>query len=333
MKQALFDHFSLSLAATLAVTLLSATQALAQAKDSYPNRPVRLLVPNAPGGASDFVARVIQPHWIEMLGQTVVIENRGGAAGNIALETAARAAADGYTILLGSNTQAVNPSLYPNFPFTPLKDLIPVTQLADIPGSLVVHPSIPAKTVKELVEYVKANPGKLNYGSPSPSSANRIAMEIFMRHAGIKMTHVPYKGGSGPMLIALIANEVQTAFSTFSSTLNYAKADRLRMLGVIAPERLAAMPDVPTMAELGFTDMKTGSWFGLFVPKGTPAPVVNKIFAVAAKTMEHPDVVKRFATSGTRVVVSRSPEDYRAFFKAEQESYAAVIKAAGITVD
>ena len=321
----------LVLAVMLTATVFSG--AVAQAKDDYPNRPVRLLVPNAPGGASDFVARVIQPHWIEQLGQTVVIENRGGAAGNIALETAARAVADGYTILIGSNTQAINPSIYPTFPFTPLQHLIPVTLFADVPGSLVVHPSIPAKTVKEFVEYVKANPGKLNYGSPSPSSANRIAMEIFMRNTGTKMAHVPYKGGSGPMLIALVANEVQAAFATFSSTVNFAKSDRLRMLGVIAPERLAAMPDVPTMPELGFTDMKTGSWFGLFVPKGTPAPVVKKIYAVATKTMEQPDVLKRFAAAGTRVVVSRSPEDFRAFFKAEQENYAVIIKAAGITVD
>ena len=321
----------LALAVTLTATVFSA--AVAQAKDDYPNRPVRLLVPNAPGGASDFVARVIQPHWIEQLGQTVVIENRGGAAGNIALETAARAGADGYTILIGSNTQAINPSIYPTFPFTPLQHLIPVTLFADVPGSLVVHPSIPAKTVKEFVEYVKANPGKLNYGSPSPSSANRIAMEIFMRNTGTKMAHVPYKGGSGPMLIALVANEVQAAFATFSSTVTFAKSDRLRMLGVIAPERLAAMPDVPTMPELGFTDMKTGTWFGLFVPKGTPAPVVKKIYAVATRTMEQPDVIKRFAAAGTRVVVSRSPEDFRAFFKAEQENYAVVIKAAGITVD
>lgn len=319
------------LAVTLSAIVFSA--AAAQTKDDYPNRPVRLIVANAPGGASDFVARVIQPHWIEQLGQTVVIENRGGAAGNIALETAARAGADGYTILIGSNTQAINPSIYPTFPFTPLQHLIPVTQFADVPGSLVVHPSIPAKTVKELVDYLKANPGKLNYGSPSPSSANRIAMEIFMRNTGTKMAHVPNKGGSGPMLIALVANEVQAAFATFSSTVNFAKSDRLRMLGVIAPERLAAMPDVPTMPELGFTDMKTGSWFGLFVPKGTPAPVVKKIYSVATRTMENPDVIKRFAAAGTRVVVSRSPEDFRAFFKAEQENYAVVIKAAGITVD
>lgn len=322
-----------ALAALCTAIALTGVEAWAQARDDFPNRPLRLIVPNAPGGASDFVARVIQPHLIEMLGQTVVIENRGGAAGNIALETAARAGADGYTILIGSNTQAINPSIYPAFPITPLKHLDTITQVADVPGSLVVHPSLPVKSVKELIDYLKPAPGKLNYGSPSPSSANRIAMEIFMRHTGTKMAHVPYKGGSGPMLVALIANEVQVAFATFSSTVNFAKADRLRMLGVIAPERLAAMPDVPTMPEAGFKDMKTGSWFGLFVPKGTPAPVVRKLYAVTAKTMEQPDVIKRFAAAGTRIVVSPSPDAFRTFFKAEQDNYAVVIKDTGITVD
>jgi tripartite-type tricarboxylate transporter receptor subunit TctC len=307
--------------------------ALAQTKDAYPSRSVRLIVPNAPGGASDFVARIVQPHWAEQLRQSVVIDNRGGAAGNIALETLARATPDGYTLMMGSNTQAINPSIYPKFPYTPLQHLTPVTQLADVPGSLVVHPSLPVKSVKELIAYAKANAGKLNYGSPSPSSANRLAMEIFMRATGTKMNHVPYKGGSGPMLVALMGNEVNVAFATFSSTVNFAKADRLRMLGVIAPERLPAMPEVPTLPELGFSDMKTGSWFGIFVPRGTPAPVVKRIYEVATRTMEHPDVLKRFGTAGTRAVVSRSPEEFRSFVKSETDNYAIVIKEAGITAD
>jgi tripartite-type tricarboxylate transporter receptor subunit TctC len=307
--------------------------ALAQPKDAYPSRSVRLIVPNAPGGASDFVARIVQPHWAEQLRQSVVIDNRGGAAGNIALETVARATPDGYTLMMGSNTQAINPSIYPKFPYTPLQHLTPVTQLADVPGSLVVHPSLPVKSVKELIAYAKANAGKLNYGSPSPSSANRLAMEIFMRATGTKMNHVPYKGGSGPMLVALMGNEVNVAFATFSSTVNFAKADRLRMLGVIAPERLSAMPEVPTLPELGFSEMKTGSWFGIFVPRGTPAPVVKRIYEVATRTMEHPDVLKRFATAGTRAVVSRSPEEFRSFVKSETGNYAIVIKEAGITAD
>ncbi|MGZ8264884.1 MAG: Bug family tripartite tricarboxylate transporter substrate binding protein [Burkholderiales bacterium] len=313
--------------------LLPAAQAFAQAKDNYPTRSLRLIVPNAPGGASDFVARIIQPHWTEQLGQQVVIDNRGGAAGNIGLETTARSNPDGYTLMIGSNTQAINPSIYPSFPYTPLRHLFPVTQVADVPGSLVVHPSMPVKTVKELIAYAKANAGKLNYGSPSPSSANRLAMELFMRHTGTKMAHVPYKGGSGQMLVALVANEVNLAFATFSSTINFVKADRLRMLGVIAPERLAAAPDVPTMPELGFQDMKTGSWFGIFLPKDTPAPIVKRLYAVASKTMEHPDVLKRFAVAGTRAVVSRSPEEFRSFVKSETDTYAVLIKQAGITAD
>ena len=307
--------------------------AAAQSKDVYPSRTVRLIVPNVPGGATDFIARLVQAPMAEQFRQQIVVDNRGGAAGNIALETAARAAPDGYTLMIGSNTQAINPSIYPKFPVTPLQHLIPVTQLADVPGSLVVHPSLPAKSVPELIAYLKANPGKLNFGSPSPSSANRLAMEMFMRHTGTKMQHVPYKGGSGQMLVALMANEVNLAFATFSSTVSFAKADRLRMLAVIAPERLAAMPDAPTMPELGFKDMRTGTWIGIFVPQGTPAPIVKRIFEVATKAMENPDVVKRLAVAGTRGVVSRSPEEFRNFVKTETDAYAVVIKAAGITAD
>ena len=196
----------------------------AQSKDVYPSRTVRLIVPNVPGGATDFIARLVQAPMAEQFRQQIVVDNRGGAAGNIALETAARAAPDGYTLMIGSNTQAINPSIYPKFPVTPLQHLIPVTQLADVPGSLVVHPSLPAKSVPELIAHLKANPGKLNFGSPSPSSANRLAMEMFMRHTGTKMQHVPYKGGSGQMLVALMANEVNLAFATFSSTVNFAES-------------------------------------------------------------------------------------------------------------
>jgi tripartite-type tricarboxylate transporter receptor subunit TctC len=318
---------------TIVVATVVCAGALAQTAGVYPNRTLRLVVPNVPGGASDFVARIIQPHWAEQFGQSVVVDNRGGAAGNIALEVVARAAPDGYTLMTCSNTQAINPSLYPKFPYKPLQHLQPVTQVADVPGSLVVHPSLPVRSVKELIAYAKANPGKLNFGSPSPSSANRLAMEVFMRHTGTRLNHVPYKGGSGQMLVALMANDVNVAFATFSSTVNFVKADRLRMLAVIAPERLSAMPDVPTMPELGFKDMKTGSWFGIFVPKGTPAPIVKRIFDVTTKTMQHPDVLKRFDAAGTRAVVSRSPEDFRAFVKEQTDSYAAVIKAAGIATE
>ncbi len=200
---------ALLVAAVLAGSGLPHT-AGAQSKDVYPSRTVRLIVPNVPGGATDFIARLVQAPMAEQLGQQIVVDNRGGAAGNIALETAARAAPDGYTLMIGSNTQAINPSIYPKFPVNPLQHLIPVTQLADVPGSLVVHPSVPAKSVPELIAHLKANPGKLNFGSPSPSSANRLAMEMFMRHTGTKMQHVPYKGGSGQMLVALDGERSQS---------------------------------------------------------------------------------------------------------------------------
>ena len=323
------------LTALLASTLVTGTDAYAQAKAAeYPSRPVRMIIPFAPGGASDFVGRIMQPRLSEQLGQSVVIENRSGAAGNIGVEAAARASADGYTFLLGNiGTMAINPSVYTKFPFNPLVDLIPVTQTVDVPGVLVVHPTIPVKTVKELIEHLKANPNKLNYGSAGATSANRLESEIFMKLTGTQMTHVPYKGGAGPMITGLVSGEVQAAFSSFASVVAFVKAGRLRALGVGAPERVDALPDVPTMPELGFKDMRTGSWQGLFVPKDTPRNVVARLFAVGTKSMEHPDVIKRLADGGTRAVVSRSPEEFRRFVKTETDRYAVVIKEAGITGD
>ena len=252
------------------------------AESTYPTRPVRMIVPFAPGGASDHVARIIQPRMVELLGQQVVIENRAGAAGNIGVEIAARANPDGYTFLLGNvGTMAINPNLFPTFPVKALRDLVGITEVVDVPGSLVVHPSLPVKTTKELVAYAKANPGKLNYGSPGSGSANRLETEIFQLQTGTKMVHVPYKGGAGPAMTGLLSGEVQLAFVTFSSSVNFAKQGRLRMLGVVSPQRVAAMPDVPTMTEQGFPTMIVGSWQGVFVPKGTPQNVQKKLFDVS----------------------------------------------------
>ena len=221
--------------------------------DNYPNRPVRMIVPFSPGGASDFVGRIIQPAMVEQLGQQVVIENRSGAAGNIGVESAARASADGYTFLLGNvGTMAINPVYYTKFPIKPLKDLIPISQVVDVPGSLVVHPSLPAKSVKELIAHIKANPGKLNYGSPAPSSANSLEAKMFLMTFGGSATEIPYKGGAGPATVGLLGNEIQFMFATFSSTVTFAKQGRLRMLGIVAPERSSAYPEMPTMKEQGF---------------------------------------------------------------------------------
>src|SRR5512134_3949956 len=266
-------------AATLAAALLPAAHVYAQAKqDAYPSRSVRMIVPFAPGGASDFVGRIIQPAMADLLKQQVVVDNRGGAAGNIGAEVAVRATPDGYTFLLGNvGTMAINPNYYTKFQYRPLNDLIAITQVVDVPGCIVVHPSLPVKSVADLVAYLKANPGKLNYGSPAPSSANRLEMEMFLFATGTKAVQVNYKGGAGPAMLGLLGNEVQVMFVTFSSAVNFAKQRRVRRLGVISPERNPALPDIPTMREQGY-DMVVGSWQGIFVPQGTAQAVVSKLY-------------------------------------------------------
>jgi len=293
-----------------------------------------MIVPFAPGGAADFVARIIQPRLTEQLGQQVVIDNRTGAAGNIGTELVARASPDGYTIKFGSvGTAAINPAVFPKFPVVPVRDLIGITQITDVPGALVVHPSLPVKSVTELVTHLKANPNKLNYGSPAASSANRLEMEMFLLATGTRMTHVPYKGGAGPAVTALLGNEVQAMFVTFSSVVNFTKQGRLRMLAVVSPVRNPLLPDIPTMPEVGHPKLTSGTWQALFVPKGTPAPVVKKLFAATTRTMEHPEVVSRIADGGARVVLSKSPADFLRFWQAENERFARVVRDAGIETE
>ncbi|HKA38186.1 MAG TPA: tripartite tricarboxylate transporter substrate-binding protein [Burkholderiales bacterium] len=291
-------------------------------------------MPFAPGGAADFVARIIQPRLTEQLGQQVVIDNRTGAAGNIGTELVARASPDGYTIKFGSvGTAAINPAVFPKFPVVPVRDLIGITQITDVPGALVVHPSLPVKSVTELVTHLKANPNKLNYGSPAASSANRLEMEMFLLATGTRMTHVPYKGGAGPAVTALLGNEVQAMFVTFSSVVNFTKQGRLRMLAVVSPVRNPLLPDIPTMPEVGHPKLTSGTWQALFVPKGTPAPVVKKLFAATTRTMEHPEVVSRIADGGARVVLSKSPADFLRFWQTENERFARVVRDAGIETE
>ncbi len=294
--------------------------------DNYPNRPVRMIVPFAPGGASDFVGRIIQPAMAEKLKQQVVIDNRPGASGNIGVETAATATPDGYTFLLGNvGTMGINPVFYTKFKYKPLNDLIPITQVVDVPGSLVSHPSVPAKTVKELVAHMKANPGKLNYGAAAPSSANTLEALMFLNLSGTQATQIPYKGGAGPATIGLLGNEVQWLMATFSSTVNFAKQGRLRMLGIIAPERSPAMPEAPTMREQGF-DMVVGSWQGIFVPKGTPANVVSTLYTVGTASMKDAAVLKKLGDGGVAAITSKSPDDFRNFVKSETDRFAKAIK-------
>ena len=322
------------LAACLAAALLPGSLAFAQAKkDEYPTRPVRMIVPFAPGGASDTVGRIIQPAMADLLHQQVVVDNRGGAAGNIGVEVAVRATPDGYTFLLGNiGTMAINPNYYTKFKYRPLKDLIPITQVVDVPGSFVVHPSVPAKSLKELIAHMKSNPGKLNYGAAAPSSANTLEMIQFLRATGTNAVQVAYKGGAGPAMIGVLANEVQMMMVTFSSAVNFAKQGRVRMLAVISPERNPAYPEVPTMREQGL-DMAVGSWQGLFVPQGTPKAVVNRLFQVGTQMMKDPRVTKRLGDSGITIVTSKSPADFVAFLKSETARFGKVIKDANIRTE
>jgi tripartite-type tricarboxylate transporter receptor subunit TctC len=317
----------LALAVLLTAALQPAGQAYAQAmRDDYPSRPIRMIVPFAPGGASDTVARIIQPAMADLLKQQVVVDNRGGAAGNIGVEVTVRANPDGYNFLLGNvGTMAINPVYYVKFPYRPLKDLIPVTQVVDVPGCLVTHPSLPAKSIKELIAHLKANPGKLNYGAPAPSSANALEMIMFLNATGTKAEQIAYKGGAGPAMIGLLGNEVQMMFVTFSSAIGFAKQNRVRMLAVISPDRNPALPEIPTMREQGL-NMTVGSWQGVFVPKGTPQPVVNKLYRVSVDMMKDTGVVKRLGESGITIVTSKSPADFVAFVKAETERFGKVIK-------
>lgn len=309
--------------------------ALSLAQSGYPSRPVRMIIPFAPGGASDFVGRIMQPKMSERLGQQVVVENRGGAAGNIGLEAAAKSDPDGYTIFLGNiGTIAINAAVFRSLNIKPQSDFIAVTEVVDVPGVLIANAAFPPNTVKELVDYAKANPGKLNYGSPGSGSQNRLEMEMFRGAAGgMDMVHIPYKGGAGPAVTGLMAGETQLMFTTAPSALGFIKGGRLKILAVTSAKRIAALPDVPTMVESGFPRSVTGSWQGIFVPKGTPPQVVDKLFTVTREVMKTQDVIDRLATGGVDVVLSESPRAFAEFVASETERWGKVAREVGATVD
>ena len=301
----------------------------------YPNKPVKMIVPFAPGGASDFVGRIIQPSLSELLGQQVVIENRPGASGNIGVEAAARSAPDGYTFVLGNvGSIAINPGVFPKLAADPLKDLVAVTQVVDVPGVLVANPAFPPNSVKEFVAYAKSNPGKVNYASPGSGSQNRLEMEKLRNAAGgLDMVHVPYKGGAGPAVSALVAGETHLMFVTASSAMPMIKSGRLKVLAVAAPKRLEPLPDVPTMGEAGYPAFETGSWQGVLVPAGTPKEAVERLYAATVKTMQAREVRERLAHGGVEVVTSASPAAFEQFVADETARWGKAAKAAGATVD
>jgi tripartite-type tricarboxylate transporter receptor subunit TctC len=300
----------------------------------YPSRPLRMIVPFAPGGASDFVGRILQPRMTELLGQQVVVENRGGAAGNIGVEAGARSAPDGYTFVLGNiGSIAINPAVFPKLSVVPTRDLIAVTQVVDVPSVLVAHPSFPPGSIREVIEYAKAHPGKLNYASPGSGSQNRLEMEVLRKLASLDMVHVPYKGGAGPALSGLVAGETHLMFVTASSAVNHVKSGRLKILSVSTPKRMEQFPQTATTTEQGFPELRASSWQGVFLPAGTPREIVERLHAVVLQTMATSEVIQRLANGGVIVTTSASPAAFAEFVAAETQRWAKVVKEAGATPD
>jgi tripartite-type tricarboxylate transporter receptor subunit TctC len=301
----------------------------------YPNKAIRMIVPFAPGGASDFVGRILQPRMTELLGQQIVVENRAGASGNIGMDAAAKAAPDGYTLYLGNvGTVALNPAVFTKtLSVVPTRDFIAISQVVDVPGVLVVHPDLQAKTIQEIIAIAKAYPGKLNYGSPGAGSQNRLETEVFRKIAGgLDMVHVPYKGGAGPAVAGLVGGETHLMFVTASSAMNHVKNGRLRLIAVTSAKRLAAFPDTPTFAESGYPELTSGSWQGIFVPAGTPKPIVDRLYGVVIETMKTPEVQQRLANGGVDVVTS-APGEFAKFVARETERWGKAVREAGATAE
>ena len=326
-------HLRIQTALLTASTLLLSPQG-AIAQGNYPQKPVRFIIPFAPGGAGDFVGRIVALKLADLLGQPMVVDNRPGASGFLGLEIGASAKPDGYTIVLGNNGAiAISPAVYTASTVRPTRDLAAITQIVDVPSALVVHPSLPVKTVRELIILAKKEPGKLNFGSPGSASGNRLEMEVFRKTAGIEMTHIPYKGGAGPAVTALVSGETQLMFTTLSSVVQFVKALRLRALAVTSPARAAVLPDVPTTTELGITELVGGSWQGLFFPKDTPSAVIDRVFAATQKALADEEVKRRLAAGGVDVVISSAPAEFTRFVVSETQKWDKAVKDSGATAD
>jgi tripartite-type tricarboxylate transporter receptor subunit TctC len=317
-----------------ALFFLPGAATFAEDAGNYPNKPIMMIVPFAPGGASDFVARIIQPGVGQILGRQIVVDNRSGAAGIVGTEAAARAAPDGYTAFLGNiGTISINPAVYSNMHIKPDRDLAPVSICADTPSILITRPDFPANTVSELVTYVKANPGKVTFASPGSSTLNRLEMEVFKKDAGLEMVHVPYKGGAGPAVTDVLGGHVDLMFTTISSAMELVRQKVVKALAVTTRERLVDLPDVPTMYELGWKNLVTSSWQGVLVPTGTPQPIVEKLRAAIVEVLAKPEIQARMRSNGVIAVASKSPEDFRTYIDIETAKWTKVIEDIGLHPD
>jgi tripartite-type tricarboxylate transporter receptor subunit TctC len=313
-------------------TLLQGMDTPAAFAAEYPTRPIRLIVPFPPGGGNDILARAVGQRLSPIIGQQIIIDNRGGAGGQLGAELAAKADPDGYTLFLGSiGNLTFLPVLQARLPYDPVRDFAPVTLLATSAFILVVNPEVPAKSLKEFIALAKANPGKLNYGSAGSGSSLHMTAELFKLETRLDITHVPYKGTS-PALIDLLANQVQMMFSTMPTMVPHVKSGKLRALGVSSTTRAEALPEVPTVAEAGVPGFDVLNWQGIVVPKKTPDAIVQKLSRALLTTLKSPEMIKALATQGLDAA-GGTPEKFGALIKSEIEKYAKVAKEAKLRLE
>ena len=316
-------------AVAAAITAMPATPALAQA---FPNKPMRLILPYPPGGGSDTIARPFARKMAENTGQQVVVDNRGGAGGNIGMETAARSAPDGYTFVMGLTAQlAVNPGLYPKLPYDPIRDFSPVTLLANGAYLLVAHPSLPATTMKDVIAISKKRPNEILYASSGNGSGAHLATELLNTMTGIKLKHVPYKGG-GPALVDTISGQTQLLFATPIASAGHIEGGRLRAIAVSTTKRVSSMPNVPTVAESGVPGYDSGVWYGMLAPKGTPRDIIRKLNEEFRKVLADAGI-RSFLTKSGVDPEGGTPEELGKYMRSELAKWTKVIKTANITVD
>jgi tripartite-type tricarboxylate transporter receptor subunit TctC len=317
-------HVGKALFLATALSALSARDALAQ---SYPARPVRLIAASAPGGTSDILARLFAQHLGADLGQTFVVDNRAGASGIIGTDLVAKAAPDGHTLLLIQPSLTINPHIFAKVPYDAVRDFAPISLVVDVPQIVCVHPSVQAKSIKDLIALAKADPGKITNGSPGAGTHPHLTSERFQQAAGIKLQQVVYKG-IGPAFIALISGEVSMAFSAASSATPHIKSGKIRPIGVTSPRRLAALPDVAPLAET-LPGFESSQWFGILAPAGTPRPIIERLHQAITKASRTPDLKEKFAAMSIETVNS-TPEEFAKVIREESVTWAKVVKAAGI---
>jgi tripartite-type tricarboxylate transporter receptor subunit TctC len=318
--------------AVLGAGMLALAPVMAQAQGAFPSKALTIVVPFSAGGTTDILARVVGQYMAKDLGQPVIIDNRAGAGGNIGAQMVARAAPDGYTLLMGTvGTHAINQSLYKKLGFDPIKDFAPITRVALVPNLLVANPAQPFKSVKELIAYARANPGKLTFASSGSGTSIHLSGEMFQQMAGVEMQHIPYKG-SAPALTDLLGGQTAIMFDNMPSVIGHVRAGKLRPIAVTTPNRSPAVPDVPTIAESGVPGYSATSWFGLLAPTGTPAPVMAKLHGSILKALADPEVKKKMAEQGAEPH-GEKPEQFAEFIRSETAKWGQTVKVSGATAD